>query len=131
MCKISNYQGIGALQERHLPMNLIRVEYPTRHPSHAKDKWRTDEWFWCVAMTNETSLLMQVWQDLDGKGIVMDLLYVFLEMPRKEVSLSVERHRETLKAMRAFFHLKPCGFITLYTICQRLCCNADPTTTDW
>ena len=52
---------------------------------------------------------MQVWQDLDGEGIFMDLLYVFLEMPRKDVSLLVERHRETLIAMRAFLHLKTCG----------------------
>ena len=41
--KISNYQGIDALQERLLPMSLIQIKYPTRHPSHAKDNWRTDE----------------------------------------------------------------------------------------
>lgn len=41
-----------------------------------------------------THLMVPLWGDSDGKGIIMDLLYVFLEMPSKDMSPLVERHRE-------------------------------------
>ena len=91
----SNSLGIDGLQERLLSMGLIVVEPPPRNSSPFDGTWCTDERIWRIAENEMSShLMVPTWGDSDGEGIIMDLLYVFLEMPSKDVSPLAERHRE-------------------------------------
>ena len=96
-----NDQGIYGLQSRLLSLGLIRVEYPTFAVR------RANEQIWCVAENPVSShLMVPTWHDLDGENIIMGLLYVFLEMPSKDVSLLAERHRETFYTHARIFALE-------------------------
>ena len=107
----SDYQGIDSLQKRLLSLGLIRVKYPMGHSSPTKHDWRTDDRVWCVAENRMSShLMVPRWDDLDGEDIIMDLLYVFLEMPSKDVSLLAERHRETYYNHAHLFALEALRF---------------------
>lgn len=91
----STPQGTDGLQKRLLSMGLIVVEPPPRNSPPFDGTWCTDERIWCLAENEMSShLMVHTWGDSDGKGIIMDLLYVFLEMPSKDVSPLAERHRE-------------------------------------
>ena len=97
----SNDQGIYGLQGRLLSWGLIRVEYPRFAVR------RANEQIWCVAVNPVSShLMVPTWHDLDGENIIMDLLYVFLEIPSKDVSLLAERHRETFYTHARIFALE-------------------------
>ena len=97
----SNDQGVYDLQSRILSLGLIRVEYPTFAVR------RANEQIWRVAENPISShLMVPTWHDLDGENIIMDLLYVFLEMPSKDVSLLAERHRETFYTHARIFVLE-------------------------
>lgn len=99
--KTSNDQGIYRLQSRLLSLGLIRVEYPTFAVRRANQQ------IWCVAENPVSShLMVPTWHDLDGENIIMDFLYVFLEMPSKDVSLLAERHRETFYTHARIFALE-------------------------
>lgn len=107
----SNSQGLDGLQKRLLSLGVIQVEYPMGHPFPAQEYWRTDERIWHVAKNSISShLMVPAWHDLDGEGIFMDLLYVFLEMPSKDVSLLAERQRETFYAHARVFALESLRF---------------------
>ena len=97
----SNNQGINALQSRLLSLGLIRVEYPRFAVRRANER------IWRVAENPVSShLMVPTWHDPDGEDIIMDLLYVFLEMPSKDVSLLAERHRETFYTHARTFALE-------------------------
>lgn len=49
-----------------------------------------------------------MWDDLEGEGIIMDLLYLYIEMRSKDVSLLAERDRETF-----YSHARRFAFGTL------------------
>lgn len=107
----SNYQGIDSLENRLLCLGLIRVKFPMGHSSPSNHDWRTDDRIWCVAENRMSShLMVPKWNDLDGEAIIMDLLYVFLEMPSKDVSLLAERHRETYYNHARLFALEALRF---------------------
>ena len=96
----TSYETYG-LQSRLLSLGLIRVEYPTFAVR------RANEQIWRVAENPVSShLMVRTWHDLDGENIIMDLLYVFLEMPSKDVSLLAERHRETFYTHARIFALE-------------------------
>lgn len=114
----SNSLGIDGLQERLLSMGLIVLGHPPRNSPPFDGTWCTDERIWCIAENEMSShLMVPTWGDSDGEGIIMDLLYVFLEMPSKDVSPLAERHREMLCSiiMRVFSHTKPCDSLRLYS----------------
>ena len=103
----SDYQSLEDLQNRLSSLGLIEVEYPRRRSFPAKHFWLNDQRIWRVAKNPINShLIVPTWQDQDGGGILMDLLYVFLEMPSKDVSLHAERHRETYYIHARIFALE-------------------------
>ncbi len=108
----SEDQGIDGLQKRLLSLGLIEVENTMGRSS--KDDWRTDERVWRVANNRISSHLMIPMRDgldgLDGEGIIMEILYVFLEMPSKDVSLFAERQRETFYSHARLFALETLRF---------------------
>lgn len=88
----SDDEDLNRFQTRLLSLGLIEVHYPMA-PRFGDLPVREGVWF--VAENPMSShLMVRKWDDLDGGGIIMDLLYVFLEMPGKDVSLNAERHRE-------------------------------------
>ena len=119
----SDYQSLEKLQNRLSSLGLIEVNYPMGR-SFATKKFELvnelDEGcIWRVAKNPVSSHLMApTWQDQDGEGIVMDLLYVFLEMPSKDVCLLAERHRETFYMHARIFVLETIPF------CQTILHNA-------
>ena len=111
----SDYQSLKNLQNRLLSLGLIEVIYPMRRSFATKNFWLSDELnderIWRVAKNAVSShLMVPTWQDQDGEGIVMDLLYVFLEMPSKDVCLLAERHRETFYTHARIFALEALRF---------------------
>ena len=115
VCTCSDYQSLGDLQDRLLSLGLIEIEYPARRSFATKDFWLSDELnderIWRVAKNPVSShLMVPTWQDQDGEGIVMDLLYVFLEIPSKDVCLLAERHRETFYIHARIFALETLRF---------------------
>ena len=111
----SDYQSLWKLQNRLLSLGLIQVNYPMRRSFATKNFWLSDELnderIWRVANNPMSShLMVPTWQDQDGEGIIMDLLYVFLEMPSKDVSLVAERHRETFYIHARIFALETLRF---------------------
>ena len=119
----SDYQSLEELQNRLSSLGLIEVNYPMRRSFATKKLWLgdelSDERTWRVAKNPVSShLMVPTWQDYDGEGIVMDLLYVFLEMPSKDVCLLAERHRETFYIHARIFALEALRF------CQTILKNA-------
>lgn len=105
------YQGVDGLQQRLLSLELIVVEYTDGHSSPAKKDWLTDGRVWSVAENQMSShLMVPMWDDLNGEGIILDLLYVFLEMPDKDVSALAERHREAFYNHARLFALETLRF---------------------
>ena len=116
-------QSLENLQYRLLYLGLIEIKYLVRRSDATSNFWRSDELnderIWCAAKNPMSShLMVPTWQDQDGEGIVMDLLYVFLEMPSKDVSLLAERHRETFYIHARIFALETLRF------CQSILKNA-------
>ena len=98
----SNDQGISLLQHRLLNLGLIRVDSPYSS---------IDERIWYFAENQSSShLMVSSWHGLEEQNIIMDLLYVFLEMPSKDVSLLAERHRETFYSHARLFALQTLRF---------------------
>ena len=123
VCTCSDYQSLGDLQDRLLSLGLIEIEYPVRRSFATKNFWLSDdlndERIWRVAKNPMSShLMVSNWRDQDGEGIVMDLLYVFLEMPSKDVCLLAERQRETFYTHARIFALETLRF------CQTILKNA-------
>ena len=119
----SDYQTLGDLQDRLLSLGLIEIGYPGRRSFATNNRWLSDqlndERIWRVAKNQMSShLMVSTWQDQDGEGIVMDLLYVFLEMPSKDVCLLAERYRETFYIHARIFALETLRF------CQTILKNA-------
>ena len=119
----SDYQTLGDLQDRLLSLGLIEIGYPGRRSFATNNRWLSDqlndERIWRVAKNPMSShLMVSTWQDQDGEGIVMDLLYVFLEMPSKDVCLLAERYRETFYIHARIFALETLRF------CQTILKNA-------
>ena len=116
----SDYQSLEDLQNRLSSLDLIEVEYSRRRSFPTKHFWLNDQRIWRVAPNNPmiSHLMVPIWQDQDGGGILMDLLHVFLEMPSKDVSLHAERHRETF-----YIHARIFAFETL-RFCQTILKNA-------
>ena len=113
--EVSSSVGVDGLQERLLSMGFILVETlaktPATTPSPLDDKWCTDERIWRIADNQITSRFMvPMWHDSDGENIIMDLLYVFLEMPSKDISPLAERHRETFYYHARLFALQALRF---------------------
>ena len=107
----SNYHGIHSLEARLKSLGLIHVRYAKGHSSPTRHDWRLGDRVWRVAGNQMSSHLMVFeWNDLDGEGIIMDLLYVFLEMPSKDVSLLAERQRETYYNHARLFALEALRF---------------------
>lgn len=107
----SSYQGIDSLEARLLSLGLIHVRYAKEQSSPTRHDWRLDDRIWCVDGNQMSShLMVSEWNDLDGEGIIMDLLYVFLEMPSKDVSLLAERQRETYYNYAHLFALEALRF---------------------
>ena len=116
---ISDYQCLEDLQNRLLHLDLIQVEYPSRRSFPTEHAWLNDERIWRVAKNPMSShLMVPTWHGQDGEGIIMDLLYVFLEMPSKDVSLLAERHRETFYIHARIFAIQISRF------CQTILKNA-------
>lgn len=106
-----SYYGIDGLEARLLSLGLIHVVYAMGHSSPTKHDWRPDDRIWRVARNRMSShLMVPEWDYLDGEGIIMDLLYVFLEMPSKDVSLLAERQRETYYNHARLFALEALRF---------------------
>ena len=117
------YQSLENLQNRLSSLGLIEIKYPMRRSFATSNFWRSDELnderIWCAAKNPMSShLMVPTWQGQDGEGIVMDLLYVFLEMPSKDVCLLAERHRETFYIHARIFALETLRF------CQTILKNA-------
>ena len=111
----SDYQSLEDLQNRLSSLGLIEVRYPMRRSFATHKCWLGDELsnerIWRVAKNPMSAhLMVSNWQDQDGEGIVMDLLYVFLEMPSKDVCLLAERHRETFYIHARIFALETIRF---------------------
>ena len=116
LCTCYDHQSLGDLQDRLLSLGLIEVEYPTRHTTSGRlfvNEYSgiNDERIWRVARNPMSlHLMVPLWHDQDGEGIIMDLLYVFLEMPKKDVCLLAERHRETFYIHARIFALETLRF---------------------
>ena len=123
VCTCSDYQSLGDLQDRLLSLDLIEIGYQVRRSFATENFWLSDELnderIWRVAKNPMSShLMVPSWQDQDGEVIIMDLLYVFLEMPSKDVCLLAERYRETFYIHARIFALETLRF------CQTILKNA-------
>ena len=117
------FESLEELQNRLSSLGLIEIKYPMRRSFATSNFWSSDELnderIWCAAKNPMSShLMVPTWQDQDGEGIVMDLLYVFLEMPSKDVCLLAERYRETFYIHARIFALETLRF------CQTILKNA-------
>ena len=107
----SDHQSLEDLQNRLLSLGLIEVENPGSYSFPTNYTWLNDERIWRVSRNPMSShLMVPTWQGQDGEGIVMDLLYVFLEMPSQDVYLDAERHRETFYLHARLFALETLRF---------------------
>lgn len=116
LCTCSDDRSLEHLQDRLLSLGLIEIEYPRRRATSRRSFFNehfgiNDERIWRVAKNPMSShLMVPLWHDQDGEGMVMDLLYVFLEMPSKDVSLRAERYRETYYIHARIFALEALRF---------------------